>query len=283
MAHAVFFRRDAMFFAPCRQRPAGGLTRAPSENVRDITEEERNGSDMEERKCPQCGAQADPNAKVCIYCGTPLEEAAAPAQPVPPAGAASAPVAPSASPAGSPAGAPVPPQQTYTAPVGQQPQTPPPPPAYGAPAYGTPPASGYPQYCKHCGRPLAPGAAVWVGCGVPVGSGAGFCPNCGQPANPMAAICVHCGSNLNNPAYPVTGGKSKMAAGLLGIFLGSLGVHNFYLGYTGKAVAQLLLSIIGVFACGIGPIAAWIWGLVEGIQILTGNIRTDASGRPLND
>ena len=92
-----------------------------------------------------------------------------------------------------------------------------------------------------------------------------------------------CGSNLNNPAYPVTGGKSKMAAGLLGIFLGSLGVHNFYLGYTGKAVAQLLLSIIGVFACGIGPIAAWIWGLVEGIQILTGNIRTDASGRPLND
>lgn len=74
-----------------------------------------------------------------------------------------------------------------------------------------------------------------------------------------------------------------MAAGLLGIFLGSLGVHNFYLGYTGKAVAQLLLSIIGVFACGIGPIAAWIWGLVEGIQILTGNIRTDASGRPLND
>ena len=90
MAHAVFFRRDAMFFAPCRQRPAGGLTRAPSENVRDITEEERNGSDMEERKCPQCGAQADPNAKVCIYCGTPLEEAAAPAQPVPPAGAASA-------------------------------------------------------------------------------------------------------------------------------------------------------------------------------------------------
>ena len=45
-------------------------------SVRDITEEERNGSDMEERKCPQCGAQADPNAKVCIYCGTPLEEAA---------------------------------------------------------------------------------------------------------------------------------------------------------------------------------------------------------------
>ena len=38
--------------------------------------------------------------------------------------------------------------------------------------------------------------------------------------------------------------KSKIAAGLLGIFLGSFGVHNFYLGYTGKAVAQLLLLLI---------------------------------------
>lgn len=36
--------------------------------------------------------------------------------------------------------------------------------------------------------------------------------------------------------------KSKIVAGLLGLFLGTLGVHNFYLGYTGKAVAQLLLT-----------------------------------------
>lgn len=67
-------------------------------------------------------------------------------------------------------------------------------------------------------------------------------------------------------AGPV-GTKSKMAAGLLGIFLGSLGVHNFYLGNTGKAVAQLLLTIIGWIII-IGPLAASIWGLVEGILIL---------------
>lgn len=200
---------------------------------------------MEERRCPQCGAQADPNAKVCIYCGTPLEGGtASPGQTVPPA-----PFASTGAPAGAPTGArrrSGSSQQSYSPPSGQT-QTPPPP--YGAPA-APPPVSGYPQYCKQCGRPLAPGAAVCVGCGVPVGSGAGFCPNCGQPANPMAVICVHCGSNLNNPAYPSVGGKSKMAAGLLGIFLGSLGVHNFYLGYTGKAVAQLLLTLIGGWACG---------------------------------
>ena len=71
--------------------------------------------------------------------------------------------------------------------------------------------------------------------------------------------------------------KSKLAAGLLGIFLGSLGVHNFYLGYTGKAIAQLLISLL---TCGFGAVASGIWGLVEGILILTGSISKDAKGIP---
>ncbi len=74
--------------------------------------------------------------------------------------------------------------------------------------------------------------------------------------------------------------KSKLAAGLLGIFLGSLGVHNFYLGYTGKAIAQLLISLL---TCGFGAVASGIWGLVEGILILTGSITKDAKGIPLKD
>ena len=59
--------------------------------------------------------------------------------------------------------------------------------------------------------------------------------------------------------------KSKAAAGLLGIFLGCFGFHNFYLGYTGRAVAQLLITLlsIGLFA----PISA-LWGFIEGIVIL---------------
>ena len=74
--------------------------------------------------------------------------------------------------------------------------------------------------------------------------------------------------------------KSKIAAGLLGIFLGSLGVHNFYLGYTGKAVAQLLISIL---SCGILSAVSGLWGLIEGILILTGEISTDADGITLRD
>ena len=74
--------------------------------------------------------------------------------------------------------------------------------------------------------------------------------------------------------------KSKMVAGLLGIFLGSFGVHNFYLGYTGKAVAQLLITLL---TCGCGACISSVWGLIEGIMILMGNINTDANGNPLKD
>ena len=69
-----------------------------------------------------------------------------------------------------------------------------------------------------------------------------------------------------------------MAAGLLGIFLGSLGVHNFYLGYTGKAVAQLLITLL---TCGFGSVISGIWGLIEGIMILTGSIKVDGKNVPL--
>ena len=74
--------------------------------------------------------------------------------------------------------------------------------------------------------------------------------------------------------------KSKIAAGLLGIFLGCFGVHNFYLGYTGKAVAQLLITIL---SCGILSWASAIWGLIEGILILTGSTNVDGQGNPLVD
>ena len=77
--------------------------------------------------------------------------------------------------------------------------------------------------------------------------------------------------------------KSKLAAGLFGIFLGCFGVHNFYLGFYGKAVAQLLLTLLGWCLCGLGPIAASIWGLIEGILILTDTVTTDANGTPLRN
>lgn len=142
------------------------------------------------------------------------------------------------------------------------------------------------MYCKNCGGEMDPNAAVCVKCGVTKGNGNGFCQNCGAPLAPGAGFCTTCGAVAQTaPQIPVGyEQKSKMAAGLLGIFLGSLGIHNFYLGYTTKAIIQLLVSIIGgVLSCGIATVGIGIWALVEGILILTGSIKVDGKGVPLKD
>lgn len=56
--------------------------------------------------------------------------------------------------------------------------------------------------------------------------------------------------------------EKKLAAGLLGILLGTFAIHKFYLGYTKTAIIQLILSII---TCGF----AGIIGLIEGILYIT--------------
>ena len=56
------------------------------------------------------------------------------------------------------------------------------------------------------------------------------------------------------------GAEKKIVAGILGILLGGLGIHKFYLGYTKEGIIQLILG----FFC-IGSII----GLIEGIIYLT--------------
>ena len=86
----------------------------------------------------------------------------------------------------------------------------------------------------------------------------------------------------SQPAYgqPVVAGPPKqwIVAVLLAFCLGTLGIHNFYLGYTTKGIIQLVLtiSVIGIFVSG--P-----WVLVELILILmrSGSYGYDAQGQPL--
>ena len=146
-----------------------------------------------------------------------------------------------------------------------------------------------------------------------------YCKNCGKKLDDETRdICRECEANLNtskvmeddnvevikevgnnnnntnsnnnfnsntytNTSYNSQGTgsrKSKIAAGLFGIFLGAFGVHNFYLWYTGKAVAQLLITVL---SCGVLSFVSYIWAFIEGILILTGSIDKDAMGVPLGE
>lgn len=116
------------------------------------------------------------------------------------------------------------------------------------------------------------------------------CPQCGAPIDPGATECKFCGEKLAvqqvqqpqtvyvqqpqpqvviqqaapqqvymtgiNPAWPV---KSKVAAGILAIFLGGIGVHKFYMGKIGMGILYLLFCWTGIPACV---------GFIEGIIYL---------------
>ena len=106
------------------------------------------------------------------------------------------------------------------------------------------------QFCRDCGSLYSRRAIA--------------CPKCGCPASDI-------GYSYANTAAPL---KSKIVYILLGLFLGNLGIHNFYAGYTGKAAAQLLRTcLIGWTGVGLLPVSIWVL-----VEIFT--VKTDFQGRP---
>ena len=121
----------------------------------------------------------------------------------------------------------------------------------------------------------------------PYGAQPGFeQPGFAQPGFEQAAYAAgqqaYGQPGYSQPAYgqPVVAGAPKqwLVALLLGLFFGGFGVHNFYLGYTNRAIIQLILTIT-VFGA---PITG-VWVLVELILILmrSGSYGYDAQGQPL--
>ena len=107
-------------------------------------------------------------------------------------------------------------------------------------------------------------------------------PDANQQAAYAAGQQAYGQPAYGQPAYgqPFAAGAPKqwIVAMLLAFFLGTLGIHNFYLGYTTKGIIQLVLTItvIGIFVSG--P-----WALIDFIMLImrSGSYATDAQGQPL--
>ena len=105
-----------------------------------------------------------------------------------------------------------------------------------------------------------------------------FCPKCGTQNNDNNFRCTGCGNVLQaaapptQPAPPARSDKSRVAYILLALFLGGLGIHNFYAGHGGRGIAQLLITLLtGWLLFPLIFIGLWIL-----IEIISTN--TDGAG-----
>jgi TM2 domain-containing membrane protein YozV len=68
---------------------------------------------------------------------------------------------------------------------------------------------------------------------------------------------------------PIPGAEKKVVSGILGILLGWLGIHKFYLGYNTEGIIMLVIGLAGWLLCGIPTVVVSVIGIVEGVLYLT--------------
>ena len=134
--------------------------------------------------------------------------------------------------------------------------------------------------CVTCGAGLKPGESRCVKCGTTVEV---------QPSAPQAfqthqqPQIVYVPqppqySSQPSVATPTISPKSKVTAAWLAFFLGTLGIHRFYVGKTGSAVVTLILFLVGISTAGVvvGLVILYplgLWSFIDFFIILTGNYK----------
>jgi TM2 domain-containing membrane protein YozV len=112
-------------------------------------------------------------------------------------------------------------------------------------------------------------------CGAENDDSSQYCGSCQMPLSPVSGGYQPMQSVNQYTPGPMTdwkamGADKKIGAGIVGILLGSLGIHKFILGYTTEGIIMLAATIvISVVSCGILWPVMWLIGLVEGIIYLT--------------
>ncbi len=136
-----------------------------------------------------------------------------------------------------------------------------------------------------------------------------FCPKCGVQLPEGSSSCPQCQAGGNVPGTAPAGNYPKDFLGhikalfappvlppssptiealrnyppknyvvfiILAIFLGGLGIHNFYAGYRDRGLAELVVwLILSCISCGFLGILCWVYVIIDIIYI-----KQDAAGRP---
>lgn len=111
--------------------------------------------------------------------------------------------------------------------------------------------------CRECGQQISDTASVCPHCGAPVVKDV-YCIHCGEKMSADSRFCPNCGTINRQAARPDTG-KDRLLTGLLAIFLGTLGIHYFYIG---KNTAGVICILLCLCTCGIWSVITFIQGIV---------------------
>lgn len=84
------------------------------------------------------------------------------------------------------------------------------------------------------------------------------------PPAPVPVMFSGYGAAVSPAASGYIPRKNRVVFVLLAVLLGALGAHNFYAGYTRRAVIQLCITIL---TCSIGGIISWIWAVIEACTV----------------
>lgn len=89
------------------------------------------------------------------------------------------------------------------------------------------------------------------------------------PAAPVTSAVVARAVGVPVEASLTGNATSRTAYVLLGLSLGCLGVHNFYAGYVGRGIIQLLFTLVLGWVDGLGLVVTAVWALIETIAVNT--------------
>jgi TM2 domain-containing membrane protein YozV/type II secretory pathway pseudopilin PulG len=131
------------------------------------------------------------------------------------------------------------------------------------------------MFCSNCGKQQPDGAKFCASCGTKFEGTPGVAP---QVAPQVVVTANPVVTPANNPGYAGVGAESPIdsnVAGLLALFLGSLGIHDFYCGKTSRGVIKLILSLTCIFS-----IVSCIWTIIDLYGIGKGTY-VDGNGLPL--
>ena len=145
------------------------------------------------------------------------------------------------------------------------------------------------MFCRNCGKDVVDTAEFCPQCGARPLAGNGFCNACGTQTTALSEMCTKCGTRLKGSAGPAAAPvyqpssapgvapaagvspKSRLIATLLCAFLGTIGVHRFYVGKVGTGIAMIFTM------GGLG-----IWTLIDFIMILIGKFQDNKGNLVIN-